>query len=95
MSCSDGWGVSCLEDGTRGWTGMVGWALCSEFQCIMVTWEPPLPPGQTDTYENITFPQLRRRALNIKLKEHLQNVTQLRCNHDSFCSGSFQDRSQN
>ena len=33
--------------------------LYSEVQCIMamVTWGPPLPRDQTDTTENITFPQ--------------------------------------
>ena len=47
----------------------LGQGLCtvrSNASCVMVTWEPRLPPvnRQTDKTENITFPQLRWRAVD-------------------------------
>ena len=40
----------------------------SNASCVMITRGPPAPSpprGQTDTYENITFPRLRLRTVNI------------------------------
>ena len=72
---SDGHQMS--QAGGRVWGGgnvwYPGWTdLYSEVQCIMgnghIWGAPPLTEWRTDTTENITFPQHRWRAVNIKAK---------------------------
>ena len=54
------WGPMSRLGGTGG---RAGWALYSEVWCIMGNGHMGSPRGQTDTTENITFPQLRLRAV--------------------------------
>ena len=53
--------------GLRGVPFLMSWkgagALYSEVQCIMGNGHMESPHGQTDSNENITFPQLRWRAV--------------------------------
>ena len=52
-----------MSGGGQGWG-----ALYSDVQWVMVTWGPP--NRMTDTCENITFPQIRWRAV-IKYEVHM------------------------
>ena len=66
-----------------------GLRVSSNASWIMVTWDPP-PNIMTDMTENITFPQLRWRAVNIQsmlLKNYFPSavpIIDLNCAHISI-----------
>ena len=61
-----GGGGPCLMS-----VGGGGCTVRSSASWVMVTWGPPLPCKQTNASENITFPQLRWRAVKVNNILHM------------------------